>query len=467
MKAVLAAPHSKFMCSLHPQSCRRAFFVEWALRNISKGETLLMDKTRKKREGFVLPAVIIFIIFTIMMGLTLLEIGTLELIDANRRTDREKAFYLAEAGIGKAMAAIRVDPDHSFLYAHDENNPYSLGGGEIVLEYDSDNNTLISTGRVGARNSPEEESIKVYLSSEGTGGPGVFTNGIFGRGSISVKGSSKIRGYDSRDGSEQDAFAGSVEHINLTGNPSIFGDAAVSEGGTIDYPLWKPLAITGDKIYDLPEPVLPPVEIPPSFATMPYLQEADPGFTPGSNYQVDGDDNFSIGQWPFVAGITSGDYRVNDFEMTSNAELTVDGDVRFLVEGDIKMPANAEIILEEAAALEIYFDGDLAVRGSSRINPGGRPANVALYSTSDRDLELTGNVQVYAAIYAPESHFFLAGSSPLYGALIAQTAELVGNVTVYHDVALNEMVVPGDPGGSGSGEVLIEKWTKPGWTERF
>lgn len=123
----------------------------------------------KKRDGYILPAVILFIIFSVAMGMAVLELGVVENRQAMRRGHREKAFYLAEAGIEKVIAVFSADPDHSFLHDLDDNNPYLLGAGEIIIDFDPAENTITSTGRVGANHNPAEELIKIYLSPS-TGG---------------------------------------------------------------------------------------------------------------------------------------------------------------------------------------------------------------------------------------------------------------------------------------------------------
>ncbi|MFW6045187.1 MAG: hypothetical protein ACOCR1_05520, partial [Planctomycetota bacterium] len=55
-----------------------------------------------RRDGLALPAVMVIVLFLIIMGMGILELGTLETFEAIKSQNRMRAFYLAEAGAQRA-----------------------------------------------------------------------------------------------------------------------------------------------------------------------------------------------------------------------------------------------------------------------------------------------------------------------------------------------------------------------------
>jgi len=405
----------------------------------------------KKRDGYILPAVILFIIFSVAMGMALLELGVIENKQAMRRGDREKAFYLAEAGIEKAIAMLRVGPDHPFLHDYDESNPYPLGSGEIILEYDPTENTITSTGRFGPEHNEVEEKIKIYFSMSGAGT--LFPYGIYGSYMIDLRGNVNVYGYDSRDGSVHDSFVGSISEIKLTGNARIYGDAGVSPSGTIS----GIDGVMGTPHYDLEPLVLDPVEVP-------SLPNTSQGILGG--HRIDGNYNFSVGG-NSDATIFSGDYKFNDFSLSGSADLEIDGNVRLHVEGDFEMKGNNLLALSSGSSLELYLSGGMTIGGNARINPSGNPTDVGIYSDSDKPISLAGNSPTNAGIYAPDADVTFSGNTPLRGNVITNgCVRADGNITIYQDVALSQVALPGTP-DEGRDSISIDRWTKPSWSSHF
>ncbi len=277
-----------------------------------------------KNDGFVLPAVIIFIVFSIIMGMAILELGTMEKVRAIRRGNREAAFYLAEAGIQKGIAAFLEDGESAEFLSQNSRGPYILDEiGEIQVRYIPHEQAIISTGRVGSSHNPIEETIKVYFLS-GSSGNRIFGQGLFTDAHFDLAGG-EIRGYDSRDGTKTAAMLSSNQDIEIRWGGKIYGNVAA--GGNLTYPQqhdsWgnKEDFITGDIMEHEPH-VFPDVEIP----NMNYTTVGLSG-----NFQTDIDENFYIRNWPREATIHSGDYRFNDFEMTNDGVLTIDGEVRLIL----------------------------------------------------------------------------------------------------------------------------------------
>ena len=412
-------------------------------------------------KGYLLPMTVIFTIIAVILGASILYLGGMEQIGAKRRLNREKAFYIAEAGAYRAYAHLK---ENSSWVPEDE--PQSLGGGTFDVESDNTSSETIIITSTGTFNNVQE---KVELTIKRSGG-GIFSQGIFGGSQVYLSGSSQIWGYDSRTGTiSEDADVGSNKKIEIAGDGAIHGNAYVPPNGSIIVPGWKPNAITGEKTKDAETRNLPPVTIPSALLALPYTQQGDPKIS--GNYKISGG-NFTMDDWPRVAAMSSGDYHFRSLKLTkSDPQLTMTGNIRIYIEEDFSVTNNSNIIFDTSGSgtkVEIYIgtNGSVTFDNSGRINFDNSPVNLAIYVASSKEIKIIGNARVNGAIYAPNSKCTVQNSSELRGAIVADQVNLPGDAKIYYDVALKETSVPGDPGG-GTGEITIIHWTKPDWKGRL
>ncbi|MCX8082225.1 MAG: hypothetical protein N3D17_02335 [bacterium] len=415
---------------------------------------------RRYKEGFLLPMGVVFIFIILIVGMGILYLGTLERISMKKRLNREKAFYLAEAGAYRAYAHLKEN-----INWVPESTELQLGDGTFIVNLSNINNQRVirSTGNVRGIT----EQVELYL--EGGGQRRTFGNGIFGKTRVYIDGSSQILGYDSRNGTTQDALVGSDLLIQITSTGTIFGDASVASGGQISIPTWRAItdAIRGDITYNAEPRTLNPVSIPSELLNRPYTQYGAPGLS--GNYQITSN-NFTMSQWPRTASISNGDFKFNNFTLDSDAQLTLNGNVRLYITGNLNLTNNCRFNLASGAKVTIYLgqNANFTIANSAKMNLNGKPSNLAIYSASTNTVNLsgTGDADVYAVVYAPTATVTVANSTRFRGSIVSNTLNLTGNVRVYYDVALSDEDVPGDTGG-GSGELTVVKWTKPRWSNRL
>ncbi len=117
-----------------------------------------MKQKSRSKDGYVLPAVLMFIIFSVALGMAALELGVIEAREAVQRGRREAAFYLAEAGLVYARAGDLALDEGEFLEMEvGEGKSFSLARIENGWE---------STGRFGGK---EETVRQTSGSSPGVG----------------------------------------------------------------------------------------------------------------------------------------------------------------------------------------------------------------------------------------------------------------------------------------------------------
>jgi len=95
----------------------------------------------------------------------------------------------------------------------------------------------------------------------------------------------------------------------------------------------------------------------------------------------------------------------------------------------------------------IVAEGNVTLSGSVKLNVGEIPCVISLGST----VSFSGATCVSAAVYAPNAHIGLSGSSKVYGALVGKSVDLEGDVEVEYPPGLaNREDLPG--GGDDSGD---------------
>lgn len=377
----------------------------------------------KDKKGFLLPMAAVFIIIMVIIGMAILYLGTLERLETKRRLNREKAFYLAEAGAYRAYAHLKEDSDWE-----PEEEPLPLGEGTFLVEREDGDNyiNIISTGNVKG----VEEKVKLTFLYTG-----IWSYGIYGKDTVELQGNVEILGYDSRDGSSSNDY-----YVGSEGNVTVGGSSSIS-GVITEY-------------YSLP---FPDIEVPSELLNMNYTIHGDPGIS--GNYEIK-NHNFSTKKNVIMS---SGNYKFNDFELSSaNANLTITGDVNLYIEGKFSMSVG-NISLAQNSKLKIYFaypSGTMDVSGGS-INKNGYPMNVEIYSLSYNPFNIGGNAEICAVLYAPYVEFIASRGTPVFkGSIVSQEITTKGTVSIYYDVSLKDKNI-------GPTVLVIKRWTKPDWINRL
>lgn len=70
------------------------------------------------------------------------------------------------------------------------------------------------------------------------------------------------------------------------------------------------------------------------------------------------------------------------------------------------------------------------------IGGGAYPGNMQIYNISDKDITLSGNSSMRAAVYSPKGCVYMKGRSKIYGAVLAKRVEAQNDAKLYYDRAL-------------------------------
>jgi hypothetical protein len=174
-----------------------------------------------KRKGLVLPAVIAFALIFAIIGVVILTMAEHEAVLTKIELDKARAFYLAEAGLGKVQERLQT-PITGEL---DEVLEESIEGGSyrVVINTAANPCYVVSTGRSG----PVQKSVRVLATFLAP----TFENAVF---AMNISGSTWVfqlrgTGNPAPYGSGQ---RGGRDIIN--GNIFVDGDVALYEESSVN-----------------------------------------------------------------------------------------------------------------------------------------------------------------------------------------------------------------------------------------
>ena len=97
----------------------------------------------------------------------------------------------------------------------------------------------------------------------------------------------------------------------------------------------------------------------------------------------------------------------------------------------------AQIVVQPGVNATIYFNGNVDVSGKGIINSNNQPGDLLMYGIQPADgttahVNLSGNAQLSAAVYAPGHNVTVAGggsSGHVFGSIVGKTVVMTGVTT--------------------------------------
>lgn len=391
---------------------------------------------KMKKAIALISAFAVISVLTILSGVTISR-SVNEYYLSRQNIRSAQSFWLAEAGVQKALWEL----NHGNATwqgwvvnasGDQRTKTESLGvGGEY---------SVIITGSLGsgltvvAQGGVPDTSIPAYILrsievSVDNVSQSMFNYAAFGKMSVTMTGNSESDSYDSAQGAYGGSNVGSegdigtngssIGAITLGGNATVNGDASTGLDGTVT--LGGNASITGEITEDSSEDI-PSVSVPPVLTAL----------SSNGVYQVSANDSQFLG---------NGDYKFDEVSVSGNATLTICGDVTLYLTGSesLKISGNGKVVVSEGASLTVYADGTCLLSGNGVVNQTSLPENFLIYSTyadSGEGVKISGNGNVYGAIYAPDTTVKVSGNGDLYGALVGNDVTISGNGDVHYDEAL-------------------------------
>lgn len=245
----------------------------------------------------------------------------------------------------------------------------------------------------------------------------------FGRASVNMSGNGSTDSYNSDNGAYGGGNVGNNGDvgtngtgpgtISLGGNSTINGDAGTGAGGTVS--LTGNAAVNGSTTHATNQ----------TYASV-SVPAALTGLAAGGAYSGS-------------STINAGSYKYSSFSVSGNNNVVINGHVTMYVTGDLSTSGNGRITVSAGASLTLYIDGKVHLAGNGVINNTSKPSNFLIqstYSGADEGVKITGNGNLFGAIYAPDTEIKIAGNGATYGALISNKFTVTGNGDIHYDQAL-------------------------------
>lgn len=251
-----------------------------------------------------------------------------------------------------------------------------------------------------------------------------------------------IDSYDSRDPNKSTLglydVAKRQEHGNIAtdgnlinaGNAHVYGDVATNAGSVSG--VANVTGVERTDFYQEPIPIAAPSwpSINPSPSTISgsrSLPASAVEGSPASRYILD--------------SITLNGNQVLD--LTGNAQGTPPY-IEIYVTGNISATGNAQIVLQPGVKAKIYFAGNATISGNGLVNINNQPGDLLLYgitplTDTPRVLDLGGNGQLSAAVYAPDYNISIHNSGvrgTVFGSFVGKTVTMTGVTDLHYDEAL-------------------------------
>jgi hypothetical protein len=186
------------------------------------------------------------------------------------------------------------------------------------------------------------------------------------------------------------------------------------------------------------------------------LAPTDPSYQPAPWGSVNPSPTIVSGTTTIAASAVEGTYAsryvLSSITLAGTQKLTLTGNadgspsyVELYVTGAIDATGNAEIIVEPGVRAKIHFAGTCKIAGNGIVNRNNQPGDLQLYGispadNSSRTVEIGGNTQLSAAVYAPGFDVQINNGGTrgsVYGSFVGKTVKMNGVTDLHYDEALS------------------------------
>jgi len=147
--------------------------------------------------------------------------------------------------------------------------------------------------------------------------------------------------------------------------------------------------------------------------------------------------------------ISSGDYRINSLSAANSSVITVSGNVRLYVLGNVSVQNSAMINLPAGSSLTVYVGGSTVnISGAGVVNTaaGSRSINNQWFGLPTMNTGTIANSGVFnGTFYAPSAKVTVANSAVISGSLVASNTVFSNAGGIHFDESLK-----GSGGGAGT-----------------
>ncbi len=383
-----------------------------------------------EERGVALVTALLIMGILLLLGTAFLTISSTETQIAINERNAVQAFFLAEAGVNKAISQLNADSEYP------GETDTSLGPGTFTVKVTagagSNQKVIEAIGYVPNSTSSTRTLRTVKLTVERSS---VFRYGLFARRDVKIDRTGIVDSYDSSLGPYGGSNIGSHGTIGSNDDVELGEQVQVNGGVTAADTIEKHhrVTITGTETEGASLVELPQVTVPRGFGLDVTVEDG------GSQSLVPG---------------SYGKLRVG-----TNGTISLSPGTYYFY-GDVKFQDHSELTISPRGRVTIHVTGMVTGRREVRINaaPSARPTDLIIYSSviepdeeddggeGERDIKFGNNVKFFGAIYAPGSKILVKelGSSAdptlgIYGSLVAREIRIHKRQRVHRDTALTRV----------------------------
>ena len=382
----------------------------------------MMGLFMNKKGNLLLTFILLIAIAAVLFSFTYIITGRVK--ESSYEFNRTQAFYIAEAGVNKAVWYL-ITPTG----LGGQGNSYrvtasmeSFGGGDYrytISDASSSTILITCTGETGTA----KRTIQQKLTSSSL--PAAFYYAVYSNGGFNLTGNSTIKGPLFANG-----------NITIQGNSNHpTGETDVSSGHTA--------TVNGKTI---PTTIIDPAPAPPTLNTTFYdssiatAKTQSSGNKTYSNLNLNGGTVYVNGNATISGNVTGGGTLVVTGTSNFSGNITVDPNTTIITNKAMTIAGNTNF----QTGTVIYSATSISDVGNNRYNGSIMAPNISI----------TGNDTVYGFLYSWGVSVSLTGNLNIYGAVVnPSSSTYTGNIKIEYDPSY----LPSAPPGLSSGGTSLLK----------
>lgn len=381
----------------------------------------------RREKGSVLAITTSFVLAFTMLGFGAIYFAGLQSESVQRQAASTQAFWLAEAGVQRAIWELNLGNVSGSGWTVAGSLPEGESVGDYNVTVSSANTSLPvidSFGRISTAPLTQRH-IRVIMFDK------LFLDyAVFANDTVDMRGNITTDSYDSSLGPyntttniDDNGNVGANADITTSGGSYyINGSASTGPSGTFSA---NSTQVSGSITHSNNE-ALSVIVVPEQLLGLPSGGTMSQG------------------------ALSAGNYNFTDIDLTGQDVLVITGPANIYLPGN---PSSVDVSSTKAVIrlsnsstgpIKIYADGDVKLGGGGVINEEGIPSYFYLYGTggAGQQILVSGTNSFYGVIYAPDADITLDGNFTAFGAIIGGNVTVKGSVFVHHDDALSQQ--PGE-----------------------
>jgi Tfp pilus assembly protein PilX len=412
-------------------------------------------------SGSVLVVSLIIAVILGAMLVSFLGLAAYETVAINRSQDWNSAMAAAEAGVEEGLAMINVRAntgrDLSGWTAEASQSGWTYLGDGVFSKMRVLGDISYTVFITNKNNAPVIKSVgSVALQGGGqlsrsvlveNSGGSYFLAAVLAKRGVTINGNVTIDSFDSQDpafstdgswditkrkdgGNVGSVMSNVVTAIKESGKADIYGQLATGPGSGASVKgaasagslAWVGSGKTGVEPGWLRNDLNVSIPDAPPLQTSYYTSMPSPG------------DVTLSGHGGTVYYLATSNYQMQ----SSNRLRIVDGTVVIHARSGMKLDAKASIEIDPGAKLIIYLGTEnTQLNGQGVVNKTGIASNCIIYGQNNcRQIEINGASTFVGYVYAPYADITLNGNADFIGAVVGDTFQIDGNMSLHYDESL-------------------------------